>query len=254
MKIYFAGFTAQKKVSEFVPTVLESYLTYRGNPQRLIEDVKEFKIKDFFLDSGAFTAFSKGTQINIDEYIEFCHAVKDYVKVISNLDVIGNPEETYKNWLYMRSKGVNALPVIHYGADPKFFDIYFKEHKEPYVAFGGLVPYARQKDKLKVWLDYCYYKLKDYFPVKTHLFGIVSPWALRRYPLYSCDGTSWLQGGQYGTLTEYHKLGIRAKAHGDFYKSERDYKYRDIENAKAYMLLNDKITKLWEMKGIVWPD
>ncbi len=254
MKIYFAGYSSQKKITEFVPTVLESYLTFKNNPARLIQDIDELKIKDFFLDSGAFTAFTKKITINIDEYIAFCHKVKDRVKVIANLDVIGDPEATYKNWRYMKSKGINALPVIHYAAPIKYFDIYFKQFRQPYVALGGLVPWTRHRDKLKYWLDYCFNIIKDYFPVKIHLFGVISPWALRRYPAYSCDGTSWLQGGQYGTTTEYHELGIRQRANQSFYSQARDYKFRDIENARAYLQLNHKMTKLWEMKGIVWSD
>ncbi|MBU0792216.1 MAG: hypothetical protein KKC55_17400 [Gammaproteobacteria bacterium] len=254
MKIYFAGYTSLPAIIEFVPTVLGSYLAFKGNPQKLLDQIIKLKIQDFFLDSGAFSAFTQGEKIDIDEYIQFCHVVKDKVKVMANLDVISDFDTTYKNWLHMKSKGINALPVIHFGAPEKYFDLYLKEHKVPYLALGGLVPYARQKERLKEWLDHCFFMIKDHFPMKIHLFGVISAWALRRYPAYSCDGTSWLQGGKFGSTIEFNKLNIRRKAYNDFYLHAKDYKYRDIVNARAYMLLQSEITKLWKSRGIDWKD
>lgn len=252
MKIYFAGYTAHPQITTFATCFLDSYLAFNKNPRRLIGQVTKYNIKDFFLDSGAFSAFTRNATINIDEYIDFCLQVKDYVKVIANLDVIGDNQKTYENWRYIRSKEVNALPVIQYGANEKYFDLYLKEHNERYIALGGLVPYARKKEELKNWLDYCFHKIKEYWPVKTHLFGTTTAWVLKNYPAYSCDGTTWLQGGKFGVTLEYKSFSIKPRKLSPAYKDATNYKYKGIKNAELFVKLEKQITDLWELRGIKW--
>ena len=73
-----------------------------------------------FLDSGAYSAWSKGIEINIDEYIEFVKKYKDNLTVYANLDDINSPEKTWENQRYMESKGLKPLPCFHYGEDVKY--------------------------------------------------------------------------------------------------------------------------------------
>ena len=74
-----------------------------------------------FIDSGAFSAWTKGKVIDIDEYISFLNSISKYITVAASVDVIpGAPrssevpfreeilksgEDTWKNFLYMREKG-----------------------------------------------------------------------------------------------------------------------------------------------------
>ena len=44
---------------------------------------------DLFLDSGAFSAWNKGTSIDIKKYIKFIKKNEDLFTVYANLDVIG---------------------------------------------------------------------------------------------------------------------------------------------------------------------
>jgi hypothetical protein len=201
MKIYFAGYTSLPKINQFTDSVLVSYLDF-SNPLKFREFFKKNPVKDVFLDSGAFTAFTKGKKIDINEYIKFVQEVKDLITVYANLDVIGDSEATYKNWVYMRSKGLDPLAVIHYGADEKWFDIYLRKHKVKYLALGGLVPYTKRRNKLKIWLDSCYSGLKNYWPVRIHLFGVISQWVLERYPIFSCDSTSWLYASRSSYIVD----------------------------------------------------
>lgn len=249
MKIYLAGYSSIPEVTKITDSVLESYLTYNKNSNKLKEEAMKYKIKDLFLDSGAYSSFTKKVVINIDEYINFCKEVKDYVNVIANLDVIGNPDETYKNWVYMKSKGVDVLPVIHYGADEKYFKIYFEDHSCKYLALGGLVPYARKRKKLLQWLDYSFSLIKKYFPVKIHLFGITSSWVLKRYPAFSCDSTSWLLSPAYGSSLEYKNMNLEERDYHLFYKNRKG-NIKNLELAREYVKLQNEITKLWEYRGI----
>ena len=61
---------------------------------------------DLFLDSGAFSAWSSGTNISMDDYIDFIIENKQYITVYSNLDVIGDAEATWRNQSLMERKGL----------------------------------------------------------------------------------------------------------------------------------------------------
>ena len=165
---------------------------------------KELKI---CLDSGAFSAFSKGVVINLDEYISFIKEHEDILEVYANLDVIGDPEGTLKNQKYMESKGLKPLPTFHYGEPIKYLK-YYLDHYD-YIALGGMVPIPT--DKLVVWLDELFSEYlcdKKGLPVvKVHGFGMTVISLMIRYPWYSVDSTSWVLTGRFGGVLIPKKVG-----------------------------------------------
>lgn len=157
---------------------------------------------DLFLDSGAFSAWSKGHEIDIDDYADFIEEYKDYLTVYANLDVIGDPEATYKNQKYLEDeRGLAPLPCFHFNTDIKFLNRYLDEGYE-YLALGGMV--GTPSKKLMPWLDEMFSKhltdAKGYPTIKIHGFGITSLKLLLRYPWYSVDSTSWVKTGRFGTV------------------------------------------------------
>lgn len=250
MKIYFAGVSTVPTIYEVgASAALESYLYFRKNNMKLEEYSKLYK--DIFLDSGAFTAFTQGEQINIDDYIQFIKDQKKYISIYANLDVIGDSEMTYKNWLYMKEAGLDPLPVIHYGAERKFFEKYLGVHKVKYLALGGLVPFAKKRKKLKMWLDYSYSIIRHYYPVKTHLFGITTPWVLKRYPAYSCDSTGWLYPGKRGRNVVF-KNGKMVESTVGKYLASQNYVKTDKLAVKEYLKMEKYMTDLWQLRGITY--
>lgn len=152
-----------------------------------------------FLDSGAFSAFSKGVDININEYISFIKENKDYIEVYANLDVIGDAEATLKNQKIMEKKGLNPLPCFHYGDDIKYLKLYMQEND--YIALGGMVPISSKN--LILWLDEIFSYIcdnKGIPKVKVHGFGLTSFDLMFRYPWYSVDSTSWVMTGRFGGI------------------------------------------------------
>jgi hypothetical protein len=267
MKIYFAGSGDFKGAIEHAKSFLVSYYDLK-QPEKLFKFLKEFPINDLFLDSGAFSAFTQNAQIDIDNYINFIKKTETKLSVYANLDVIGEYETTYKNWIYMKENGVSPLPVIHYGAPRSFFDLYFKKHKVSYLALGGLVPYVKRKHKIRAWLDNCFCILKDYWPVKIHLFGVTTQWILERYPAYSCDSTGWISGSRHRSLSIWSKNRIirgesfnkRTHSHNtnnliyDLRATNKHYRELQVNSLLAFVELEKYITKLWEEKGVVWKD
>ena len=154
-----------------------------------------------FLDSGAFSAFTKKIVIDIDEYIAFIKKYEKYLEVYSVLDDINDPDITYKNQKYMESKGVNPLPCYHYGEDIKYLKRYLDDDYN-YIALGGMVPIST--GVLKKWLDFLFNNYltntKGISKVKIHGFGLTSIDLMVRYPWFSVDSTSWVMTGRFGAV------------------------------------------------------
>lgn len=156
---------------------------------------------ELFLDSGAYSAWAQGKEIDIQKYIEF---IKDNINVIdiyANLDVIGNAEATWKNQLIMEKAGLNPLPVFHYGEDIKWLKKLL-DKQYSYISLGGMVPIST--GDLFVWLGELfsnYLTDKHGMPiVKVHGFGLTSLRLMLKYPWYSVDSTSWVVTGRMGSI------------------------------------------------------
>src|SRR5690606_5885633 len=98
-----------------------------------------------FLDSGAFSFHSESLKYwkakkgrdrwkyyhtrefkeKLDEYANFIKKhMKEYNFLYANLDVIGNPELTWRNQKYLEEEhNLSPIPVIHKG-DIKWLDFY----------------------------------------------------------------------------------------------------------------------------------
>lgn len=137
-----------------------------------------------FLDSGAFSAWSKNVNISIDEYIEFIKNNIDYIDVYSVLDDIIDAEKTWQNQIYMEEQGLSPLPCFHYGEDLNYLKKYISNYD--YISLGGMVPIASKN--LRVWLDNIFINYicdKNGMPkVKIHGFGMTSLDLMIRYPWY----------------------------------------------------------------------
>lgn len=188
-----------------------------------------------FLDSGAYTGWSQGKPVNVDDYINFIndqkwdrnqtderfqemrgnHApyTKDEFELIANLDVIpgkpGVPEspddlesaaqQGWDNMLYMESKGINVVHIFHQGEDFRWLKK-ISDHQE----YIGISPnnLATTHEK-QLWLDRAFSFLdngKGGCRNKTHGFGVSSLKLMERYPWFSCDSSTWSMGRRTGTI------------------------------------------------------
>uniref|UniRef100_A0A6M3XMY0 Uncharacterized protein n=1 Tax=viral metagenome TaxID=1070528 RepID=A0A6M3XMY0_9ZZZZ len=152
-----------------------------------------------FLDSGAFSAFSKGAKISLEEYVNFIKGHQEYLEVYANLDVLGDPQATLDNQDKMEQEGLFPLPCFHYGEPIEFLEHYLKYN---YIALGGMVPIAT--NDLLLWLDQIFAKYicddSGMPKVKVHGFGMTSLKLMKRYPWYSVDSTSWVVTSRVGQI------------------------------------------------------
>lgn len=227
---YFTGVAHNSPIADFLlekegTCVLLSQLNERRNIYKWIERIKESNspIK-LFIDSGAFSAWTKGKLIDVDEYISFINTYKDYLTVCASVDTIpGKPRTSYiasqedvakaaqgtwENFLYMRSKMDDVdklLYTFHAGEPWEFLEraLNYTDERGPinYIAFGGLV--GKSKDVIITFLAKAFELVSkcDNKNLKIHAFGMTRLDVLEEYPFTSADSTSWLQTANFGSIT-----------------------------------------------------
>lgn len=162
-----------------------------------------------FLDSGAFSAYSLGAEIDLPAYCRYIQANEDIIRrdgddnrilMASVLDGIGDPLKTYQNQLAMEELGVCPLPCFHYGEDERYLEWYMANYE--YITIGGMVPISNPQ--LFHWLDRIWGQyLTDGSGrprIKVHGFGLTSVPLMERYPWYSVDSSSWVQLAAFGNV------------------------------------------------------
>lgn len=203
MRIYFAGESGQKIREKMWARLIDNRLVsfFFVELEKLRYYMKKEKLS-LFIDSGAFSAFSQGVEIDIQEYIAFIKKYKKLITVYANLDVIGDPKATWKNQQIMEKAGLHPMPVFHSGEPFKWLERYIERYD--YVAIGGLASKRFSYKDMVSYLDRCFEIIcntPDHMPrVKIHGFGMTSLRLLRRYPWYSVDSTSWVVTGRVGAI------------------------------------------------------
>ena len=238
--------------------------------------------KIFFMDSGAFTVFNKKEPlISINDYMASIRRLKPFVFIA--MDVIGNPEATYQNTRYMWQEGCKAMPVVHTNGTEqevvKYTEKYLKMGVD-YIAVGlAGAPYSHKPTQVN--LRVFWRIIKEVWPIKVHLFGKFDYKWLIDFPYYSCDSSSWMEGGRWGSMVEHkpHFSGVQKIHEKDVLQARnkvRDLRFRQekvlrnvvkypgirssdagfynqcILCAVGYYKQMQKITNYWASKGVVW--
>lgn len=193
----------EKKQRDSASFLLESY--HYVHKQKYVEKIRKDKRK-IFLDSGAFSAFTKGVEIDLRAYCRYVQENIDILEVVegqplfSVLDGIGDPLKTYQNQVAMERLGVRPLPCFHYGEDERYLEWYVANYD--YITLGGMVPISTPQ--VKLWLDRIWEKyLVDgagHPKIRVHGFGLTTLSLMERYPWFSVDSSSWIQIANNGGL------------------------------------------------------
>lgn len=219
----------EKEIVRSIKYRLDSY--HYINNERMNNRMRTMGCK-IFLDSGAFSAYTQGVTINLKEYAHYIKSHPDFFEVVegqplvSVLDAIGDPDETYRNQKRLEAEGVRVLPCYHYG-EPEEVLQYYIEHYD-YITIGGMVPIS--SPQLKIWLDRLWGKYltnPNGEPIiRVHGFGMTSAPLMERYPWYSVDSSSWVQLGGMGAIymNDYGNLHFSEhsptiKEHGKHFNS-----------------------------------
>lgn len=193
---------------------------YIGIERRTVdEEVVQIGTAGAMLDSGAYTAWTQGVEIDLSEYADFLLEHQESFQCVVNLDVlpVALPSgrvplsefertcvEGWKNYEYLIKRGVDPeklIHVFHQGEDYSWLRRFLDDG----VKYVGLSP---RKGSLALgthedWLDGCMRHLTDDegIPVcRFHGFGISSFATLRRYPWYSVDSSDAGKKGTFGIV------------------------------------------------------
>jgi len=172
---------------------------------------------NLILDSGAFSAWTKKTEINLDDYCNWCLENIDYINYVVNLDVIPgsfgeknlpqseidrSARKGWENYEYMLSKGVPKEKLIHIFHQGEYYKCL--EKMVAAMDYIGLSPANDRTTNQKIdWLDSCMKYVTDdkgHPIVKFHGFAVTSLKLMMRYPWYSVDSTSWVMTSRMGSV------------------------------------------------------
>jgi len=178
------------------------------------------------LDSGAYSLFKEYTQKQegkndfsfyetdtfweyVDNYAEFVLEHKEELELYVSVDIIFNPELSWKVQKYLENKGITPLPVFHAGEDFSWLKKYIDNYD--YIGIGGLAQISSSKAKWYTSLGDPAFNMicddKGMPRVKVHGFAMTSPDLIINFPWFSCDSSSWMQYGKYALILVPKKQG-----------------------------------------------
>lgn len=234
---------SEKPFCDSLQYILESY--HYVHRQRYVDNIRA-NGQRIFLDSGAFSAFTQGVEIDLRGYCDYIKRNHDIIDVVdgallaSVLDRIGQPDGglgTYRNQLTMEAQGVRPLPCFHYGEDERYLEFYIANYS--YITLGGMVPISTAQ--LYHWLDRIWERhLTDGAGrprTKVHGFGLTVVDLMERYPWYSVDSSSWVQIALRGNIIhpDYGMVSVSKESPN---RKEAGYHLDNMNPAQREALLN----------------
>lgn len=162
----------------------------------LIEITRELDV-ELFLDSGAFTAFNSGREIELDEYIGFLKEHHSMFFGYMQLDKLQDPAVSAANLREMKRAGLKPIPIHVFGDDQKRMDELFE--LSDVVALGGF----RRPHRGAAPKNYVVEKMRWAAGRNVHWLGYTNLKMVQSLTPFSCDCSSFTQGVRYGNLSFY---------------------------------------------------
>lgn len=203
-KYYYAG-TRTKYAEDFLTEKnycrLMSYVNEKGAIQRHCKAGRPV-----FVDSGAFSAMTRGIQINVDDYIDWLNQYSANMEKFCCFDHIGLSEDeyeqcakdTWENYLYMYERVNEPHKLVycfHYGEPIEYL------HKAlefgcKHVALGGVA--KRKKPERIEFFESLKNEFDEHPDVEVHAFGVSDFNLLSNYSyIHGSDSSSWLFPNKY---------------------------------------------------------
>lgn len=169
--------------------------------------------KDYFRrhpDRGPFGYYNtRAHRRYLDAYAEFVKKYQAAIDYYSNVDVIPNPDLSWRNQQYLEKEhGLKPVPVIHFTTDVKWVSHYIDRGYD-FIALGMMG--KSNTPECRRWVDRAFGVICDSktgLPrVRTHGFAITNWKMLWRNPWWSTDSARWTKAGAYGKLLMPHRRG-----------------------------------------------
>lgn len=273
ISLYFAGAWAGSCSSKEVNLGVTNKLCSFIYPDQLKSwlKVSENVPGKILIDSGAFSAWNKGTEVDFDKYIEYCHDAlahplsKNKIIRVVNLDVIpGKKGETsnlvksikkedkkiiddaaqkgYRNLRYFIKNGIVPIHVFHQGEEYKWL-----EKMAEQTDYIGISPANDvSQNQKKIWIERTFSFLeKNNIKVKTHGFAVWSPKIILDYPWTSCDAATWRLLAAYGGI--FYPVG--GYNNPDFYQNPLTIGVSEKRTNKGSFEFGDELIRILKDDG-----
>lgn len=157
------------------------------------------------VNSGAYIAYRQHKIIDLTRYSDFL-LTSPHITTYVNLDFIcpEDPQElaklSFDNFIFMRERGLDPIPVYHVREHPDFLRRYVGLGC-PWIGLAG----SASSEESDPFFELCFnIREQTGVPVKFHAFGDSVRSRLMRYPFYSADGASWiLRSMRYTGMTRW---------------------------------------------------
>lgn len=202
-------------------------VSWHANTKEDLEQVIEHDkaVGDVFtiVDSGAFSVWNRGGNIDVMEYSRKLVQFLQHFDVSANLDVIPGRKGMaasditkkvtedaasagYQNYKtitgYLNAQGIDAInrvmPIYHQGESMDWL----KRMLDDGCTYVGVSPSNDyQTPQREHWLDDVFdYLLTLPKMPRTHGYAVTSPRLMKQYPWFSVDSASWIRIGGYGQV------------------------------------------------------
>lgn len=159
---------------------------------------------DVFADSGAFSAWTIGAPIQVEEYAAWLKRWSHWFAAAANLDVISTLPtagflEGHRNFQWLQDQGLHPIPVFHAGEPQDRLYEYIETY--PYIALGGLVgAKPRNRGMLRFFVNAFKYAQNHSPNTCFHMFGLTDWRIAHLYPWFSTDSTTWIAPARFGDI------------------------------------------------------
>ena len=244
-KLYYAGTRtkyAEDLLTEYGYHRLMSYVNEKGAIQKHCKAGRKV-----FVDSGAFSAMTRGIQINVDDYIDWLNQYSANMEKFCCFDHIGLSEDeyeqcakdTWENYLYMyeRLNEPHKLVYVYHYGEPIEYLHRALEFGCKYVALGGVA--KRKRAERTEFFESLKNEFDEHPDVDVHAFGMTDVDLLTKYTyIHGADSTSWLWPCKFSE-TQHDCM---SKAYWSDKNPDKPYHLNNLTDEK-YFELEDEIAE-----------
>ena len=208
MKIYYGNTSGNRYEAGKMPPIglLDAYVDFKKGPNRPLT-----WCDSYFMDSGAFSAWKSGRPVSLKEYMDYLTLHMAKIDHYAALDVIGDPEASWANFVEMRQAGFDPMPAFHLGEPLKWLHKYV-DAGCGFIGLGGIA--ASNKNTRYQFLNQAFKHYPDPSKIGFHGFGVTDKQMLLDYPWRTVDSRQAHILARFGTIeTPWGAVTINPDCH-----------------------------------------
>lgn len=181
------------------PRVLLSFHFFRKEGPEVIRRLFGDQPVDVFADSGAYSAFSSGASISVEEYGEWLKVWAPVLTCAAALDDITSPQKSWDQTEKLRTlvgDKVEIIPIYHSLDRDWSWLVRMQDAEYEYVGVSPIGWLYGSPKMMKAWFAKCFALRRE--GVKYHGFGVTSIRSLATFPFWSGDSSTWTMVTRYG--------------------------------------------------------